>query len=346
MAYHFKNLIFEGGVVRGIAYLGALQVLEDKGILKPIQRVGGTSAGAINAVLLGLDYSIPEMKEILFNLNFKDFLDDSFGIIRDTYRTISKFGFYKGDKFYNWISELIKEKTGNPKSTFKDLQKNRKQNSFKDMYFIGANLSTGFAEVYSHEDVHINMPIADAVRISMSIPLFFAAKRNLKRDVIVDGGLLNNYPIKLFDRKIYILEHGRDTGYYEKDNEDLEGDEKEENPYVYNMETLGFRLDEEEEINVFKHIEEPKHEDITGLVSYIKRLVATNFNIQSSMHLHSDDWHRTIYIDTLKVSSFDFDIDTPKKEKLVNKAVECTEEYFDWYDKKDCGAKNKPDPVK
>ena len=341
MAYHFKNLIFEGGVVRGIAYLGALQVLEDKGILKPIERVGGTSAGAINAVLVGLNYSLLEMEEILLDFDFKDFLDDSFGIIRDSYRTITKFGFYKGDKFYNWISELIKEKTGNPKSTFKDLQENKKQNSFKEMYFIGANLSTGFAEVYSHEDEHINMPIADAVRISMSIPLFFAAKRNLRRDVIVDGGLLNNYPIKLFDRKKYILKHKRDTGYYEKYNDELEGDER-ENSYVYNMETLGFRLDEEEEINVFKHIEEPKHEDIKGLVSYMKRLISTFFNIQLSMHLHSDDWHRTIYIDTLQVSSYDFDMGKLKKEELINKAVECTEEYFDWYDKKDSDAKNKP----
>ena len=342
MAYHFKNLIFEGGVVRGIAYLGALQVLEDKGILKPIQRVGGTSAGAINAVLVGLNYSLSEMKEILFDLDFKEFLDDSFGIIRDTYRTITKFGFYKGDKFYNWISELIKEKTGNPKSTFKDLQENKKQNSFKEMYFIGANLSTGFAEVYSHKDGHINMPIADAVRISMSIPLFFAAKRNLRRDVIVDGGLLNNYPIKLFDRKKYILKHGKDTGYYEKYNEELKDDER-ENSYVYNMETLGFRLDEEEKINVFKHIEEPKQEDITGLISYMKRLISTNINTQLSMHLHSDDWHRTIYIDTLQVSSFDFGIDTPKKEKLVDKAIECTEDYFKWYDRKNSSAKNKPD---
>jgi len=342
MAYHFKNLIFEGGVVRGIAYLGALQVLEDKGILKPIERVGGTSAGAINAVLVGLNYSLLEMEEILLDFDFKDFLDDSFGIIRDSYRTITKFGFYKGDKFYNWISELIKEKTGNPKSTFKDLQENKKQNSFKEMYFIGANLSTGFAEVYSHEDEHINMPIADAVRISMSIPLFFAAKRNLKRDVIVDGGLLNNYPIKLFDRKKYILKHKRDTGYYEKYNDELEGDER-ENSYVYNMETLGFRLDEEEEINVFKHTEEPEHEDITGLISYMKRLISTFFNIQLSMHLHSDDWHRTIYIDTLKISSFDFDIDNLKKEELINKAIECTEDYFKWYDRKNSSAKNKPD---
>lgn len=41
--------------------------------------------------------------------------------------------------------------------------------------------------------------IADAVRISMSIPLFFAAFRNIRNDVYVDGGLLNNFPVKLFD---------------------------------------------------------------------------------------------------------------------------------------------------
>lgn len=44
------------------------------------------------------------------------------------------------------------------------------------IYFIGANISTGFAEVYSYEDTPL-MKVADAVRISMSIPLFFAAIR-------------------------------------------------------------------------------------------------------------------------------------------------------------------------
>jgi len=44
MQYHFKNLIFEGGGVKGIAYVGAMEVLEQKAILKQIARVGGTSA--------------------------------------------------------------------------------------------------------------------------------------------------------------------------------------------------------------------------------------------------------------------------------------------------------------
>ena len=51
MTYPFKNLVFEGGGVKGIAYAGAMKVLEKKGILKNIVRVGGTSAGAINVGL-------------------------------------------------------------------------------------------------------------------------------------------------------------------------------------------------------------------------------------------------------------------------------------------------------
>ena len=45
--YHFRNLVFEGGGVKGIAYVGALEVLDQEGILKDIKRVAGTSAGAM-----------------------------------------------------------------------------------------------------------------------------------------------------------------------------------------------------------------------------------------------------------------------------------------------------------
>ena len=79
MAYHFRNLVFEGGGVKGIAYVGALQVLEEKGILPNIVRVGGTSAGAINAVLVGLNYTPAETQQILNKMNFEKFMDDEDG---------------------------------------------------------------------------------------------------------------------------------------------------------------------------------------------------------------------------------------------------------------------------
>jgi predicted patatin/cPLA2 family phospholipase len=69
--------------------------------------------------------------------------------------------------------------------------------------FMGTNLSTGFSEVFSAEHTP-RMCVADAARISMSIPLFFAAIRNPRGDVYVDGGVTDNYPIKLFDREKYV----------------------------------------------------------------------------------------------------------------------------------------------
>ena len=62
MKYPFRNLVFEGGGVKGIAYVGALRELKKRGILPMIQRAGGTSAGAINAVLLALRYSVKDTR--------------------------------------------------------------------------------------------------------------------------------------------------------------------------------------------------------------------------------------------------------------------------------------------
>ena len=65
MTTQFRNLTFEGGGVKGIAYIGAMQILEGRGVLPGIRRVGGTSAGAINALIFALGYSIAEQQEIL-----------------------------------------------------------------------------------------------------------------------------------------------------------------------------------------------------------------------------------------------------------------------------------------
>ena len=110
MSYHFKNLVFEGGGVKGIAYVGALEVLDREGILKDVQRVAGTSAGAMMAVLVGLRYSAEEVRNILWKLNFKNFMDSSFGIVRDTTRLFNEYGWYKGDYFRNLMSDYIKQK--------------------------------------------------------------------------------------------------------------------------------------------------------------------------------------------------------------------------------------------
>lgn len=335
MPYNFRNLVFEGGGVKGIAYIGALDVLAEREIISKIQRVGGTSAGAINAILLGLGFTLKETKGILWSLDFNNFMDDSWGVTRDSKRLIDKFGWYKGDYFREWIGKLIKEKTGNSESTFADIEAMKAKRNFKSLYFMGTNLSTSFSEVFSAEHTPRNC-VADAVRISMSIPLFFAAKRSVRGDIYVDGGLLDNYPIKLFDRKKYLSsENYTETKYYKKINSRMKNSERPISSYVYNKETLGFRLDSKEEIAVFRDHAEPQHKNIDDFFGYSWALIHTVLNAQQSAHLHNDDWARTVYIDTKGVSTTDFDLPDSKKKLLVKSGNKGAVEYFEWYDNAD-----------
>lgn len=332
MTYHFRNLVFEGGGVKGIAYLGALEVLAGRNIIPDIQRVGGTSAGAINAILLGLGFTPEETKDILWSLDFNSFMDDSWGVIRDTDRLIEQYGWYKGDYFREWIGKLIKEKTGNSESTFADVEAMKDKQGFKSLYFMGTNLSTSFSEIFSAEHTP-RLCIADAARISMSIPLFFAAKRSARGDVYVDGGVLDNYPIKLFDRKKYLKSKNfSEPEYYKKINSKLKDISRPISNYVYNKETLGFRLDTKEEISVFRDQAEPPHRKIDNFFDYTWALIHTVLEAQQSSHLHSDDWSRTVYINTLGVSTTDFDLSDEKKKELTQSGKRGTSEYFEWYD--------------
>lgn len=328
-AYPFKNLVFEGGGVKGIAYVGALQVLAQEDALDQITRVGGASAGAIMALLVGLNYSIAEIETILRGLDFNNFLDDDFGIIRDTERLIGEYGWYKGDFFRNWIGELIKRKTGSSEATFNDL---KSAGTFRDLYFVGTNLSTEFGEVFSHEHTPRDC-VADAVRITMSIPLFFAAVRSIRGDVYVNGGLLDNYPIKLFDREKYLADpsFGKRTAYYDQHNAQLAASGIGVSPYVYNKQTLGFRLDSAKEIAVFRDHAEPPRTVINDFFDYAKAIVGTLLESQQSQHLHGDDWQRTVYIDTLGVGTTDFDLDDERKNALVQSGQSGAQKYLGWF---------------
>jgi len=324
--YQFKNLVLEGGGVKGIAYVGALEVISDKGILTQLERVGGTSAGAITALLIGLAYSSDEIKEILWDMDFSSFLDASPGVIRNDVRLVKEYGWYKGDTFREWVGKIIKDKTGNSEATFRDVEAMRKLKGFKDLYFIGTNLSTRFSEVFSSEHTP-DMVVADAVRISMSIPIFFAAIRRPNRDIYVDGGVLDNYPIQLFDKGKYMS----------NDVESLLPDRE------YNHQTLGFRLDSTKEISVFEDHTEPEHHEIEHFTAYVKYLAETLLEVQSNSFLQSEDWHRTIYIDSLGVKTTDFHISNEKKDALVQSGKEYAKKYFEWYDKPDSMPLNKKD---
>jgi len=328
MSYPFRNLVFEGGGVKGIAYLGVIQALDAEGISDQITRVGGTSAGAINALLIAAGFSASKMRKTLFAMDFNDFKDDSWGALRDLKRLGKKYGWYKGNQFKSWLGDLLESEDLSRNLTFSGLQ----QATGKALFVYATNLSTHFGEVYSPEHTP-RMRVVDAVRRSMSIPLFFTAVRDDRKDVFVDGGVLNNYPVKLFDRLKYVDDrtHARRTDYYRGENSKLELNPRNKRSYVYNKETLGFRLDSEKEIGVFRDADTPAHNKINNLMDYTFELVKTLIEAQDNQHLHTDDWHRTIYIDSLRVATTDFNLNEKQKKALIKSGKDATRDYLKWW---------------
>jgi NTE family protein len=333
MTPQFRNLIFEGGGVKGIAYIGAMQVLSQRGLLDDIRRVGGASAGAINALIFALGYDIRAQRQILQSTDFRKFMDDSFGVIRDIRRLAKDFGWHKGDFFATWLGKLVKDQLGNEKATFSDL----KNAGHPDLYVIGTNLSTGYSEIFSIERTP-DMPLVTAIRISMSIPLFFAAVRfGVRNDVYVDGGVMLNYPVKLFDRQKYIdmdneAEAARSVEYYNRENARFLLERPDRSPYVYNRQSLGLRLDKAKEIGLYRYNEPQQSKEIKSFTQYASALISALMQVQENQHLHGDDWQRTLYINTLDVKTTDFDISDEKKDALLQEGIRGAENYFRWFE--------------
>ncbi|WP_243572708.1 patatin-like phospholipase family protein [Bacillus stercoris] len=329
MEYPFKNLVFEGGGVKGVAYVGVLEVLEQHHILEKIERVGGTSAGAIVALLVSLGYSSSELKEKLKEMDLSTLMDSDWGVIRDTIRLlIDGHGWYKGDKFLEWIEDSIEHKGLDKNITFNDIKNNPK---FKDIYIQGTNLSTYRTETFSAEDPrYADMKIKDAVRISMSIPFFFKSVK-MNDQFYVDGGLLSNYPVRLFDRDKYVKEeHSVEKEYYQEFNFSVL---ESYNPgkYVYNKETLGFRLDSKNDIDIYSGLAKPKKHEIRSLQDFMWSIVATLMEQQENTELTGDDHDRTVYINTLNVSSINFNISREKQEELIESGKKGCEAYLNKY---------------
>lgn len=301
----YRNLIMEGGGIKGIAYGGALAEMQERGLLKDIVRVAGTSAGAIQACLLAVGYSIEEIAEIIGNTNIESFNDGGF-VAYGSKRLIKQYGWFKGDSFLETLNNLIAKRTGNPDLTFAQLHSLAKSYPFRDLYVVGADLTNQTHVVFSYEN-YPEMRIADAVRISMSIPLYYRAlwvnpegkiiedpKPEDNCRLFVDGGLLMNFPIGVFDHSKYI--------------DNFEGKEG----VVFNEQSIGFRLERcaqiDHEQNDKKGIAPFEIDDFGTYMSALSTIIMRNVS-----PAHPKDVSRTIYINDLGISPRPREV--PKSEK-------------------------------
>ena len=296
-----KNLVFEGAGIRGIAYAGAVKVLEQENILPQIERVGGTSAGAITAMMIALGYSSGEVASVLAQTKFHKFNDGKFFFFGGIHRMRKNYGWYRGKKFSKWVEQLIEQKTNNKDLTFKELH----ELGFKDLYAVGTCLNQQKMMVFSRE-TYPNMKIKDAIRISMSIPLYFQAvfidqegnvfsKQNKERtlDIVVDGGIIGNFPIEIFD-----------TMKKEEDGNLIR---------IPNPQTLGIRIDSKEQIEHDDISKELIPLEINSLKDYINAFYIFTLENLNRNTMTKADWGRSISISSGDVG--------PKIKRLSNKQI-------------------------
>ncbi|MDQ3980280.1 MAG: patatin-like phospholipase family protein, partial [Actinomycetota bacterium] len=212
------DLVLEGGGVKNIALLGAVTVLAEAGYTFP--RVAGTSGGAIIAAGVaayqraGRDLS--PLLDLSLRVDNSRFLEWRWpgrvlGPVSGALDLLRRGGLHSGDYLYEFLCPPL-EDVG--VRTFADLRINDDPGSSlaeHQSYSLVIHVADLTHQVlvrlpwdYSlYGLVADQQSVADAVRASMSIPFFFRPV-NVETDhgaaTWVDGGLLANYPITVFDR--------------------------------------------------------------------------------------------------------------------------------------------------
>ena len=216
--------VFEGGGVKGIALVGALEAARDHGIERWVN-VAGTSAGAIIASLLAVGYDPGRLREILDETNYNQFADYGRGgrIMGGLRNAVTGRGLCPGRAFEKWLGERFAESpVGKADPTFTDVERDDLPADLSDderekaryrLRVIASDITEGRMLVlpddivdYTDKDgrpyTKAEFPLTKAVRMSMSFPYFFdpvTLYRNGQVHYIVDGGLLSNFPVFLFD---------------------------------------------------------------------------------------------------------------------------------------------------
>ena len=275
-----KNLVFEAAGIRGIAYCGALKEMESNKLMNDIERVAGTSSGAIMALTVSLGYSGQEIENLIGQTNFKKFNDGRYLFVGGINRVKKCYGWYRGKKLEKWLGQVIKRKTGNADITFEQMH----QQGFKDLYVTGTCLNKQRPVIFSYTS-YPKMKVRDAVRISAGIPLYFEAifmdssgnivnhpKQKQGLDIMVDGGFLENFPMHVFD------EAGSDSL------------------------TIGLRIDPDAQIKNDQDDQVLAEMPLTDLKEYMLAfytIVIENLNRQQ---LSKEDWLRTVSISDGNIS--------------------------------------------
>ena len=306
------DLVLEGGGVKGIALVGALSVLEEHGY--EFNRIAGTSAGAIVGALLAAGMPMADMVRVVRSIDYARFEDkgpeDRLPGGR-LYSLLTQHGIYEGAYLTRWLAEIL-EPLG--VRTFRDLSYGEAAASLPPeqryrLVVMASDVSTGRlrrlpwdypALGYAPDDV----PVVDAVRTSMSIPFFYEPVKlrnpTTQEEIwMVDGGLLSNFPVEIFD-----LEQGSPPRWP----------------------TFGIKLSARRgsQASQFK---------VKNTYDLARSIILTMHSFYDQMHIDDPSvLARTIFVDTMGVKSTDFGLDRETADRLFENGRSAAEAFLRTWD--------------
>ncbi|KGM45648.1 patatin-like phospholipase family protein [Neobacillus niacini] len=288
------DAVFEGGGARGIAFVGAIQAMEEEKV--EWQRIAGTSAGAVIAALLASGYKSNEIKKFLSELDFSKLRGRTFmnriPIVGSLLELLFHLGIYKNDYLEAWVDSLLLKKGI---KTFADLPNGK-------LKIIASDVSNGQMLVLPDDLERYRMTPADlkvstAVMMSASIPFFYRPviwkSKDRNTSYILDGGLLSNFPIWIFDTP---------------------------DP---RFPTFGFRF-VKDKVSIDPVIPTPLH--------LFKNIFKTMLQAHDLRHLNEDTLERTIKIPTGDINATDFNLNKEEIDFLYQSGYTSTKKFLSVWD--------------
>ncbi|MBO8170339.1 MAG: patatin-like phospholipase family protein [Bacillaceae bacterium] len=285
------NAVFEGGGVKAIALVGAVQTFEEHGFRWNM--LAGTSAGSLVATLIAAGYNGQELYDILIQNKFADLLQkDRWNRIPLAGNLVAlwfRYGIYSGDHLREWVFQLLARKNI---YTFGDLPDNR-------LKIIASDISNGRMLVLPDDISRYGLNperflVARAVLMSCCLPYYFrpvVLKGRRKKIFIVDGAILSNYPIWIFDK----VEEG--------------------------VPTIGFRLSSKKKL-------EDGYQKITSPFGMYRQVLRTMMDAHDRMYIDNEDAKRTVFIPTAPISTTDFNLTSDEKEELYQRGRRAAEKFI------------------
>ncbi len=189
------GLVLSGGGAKGFAHIGVLKVLEQAGV--KIDYIAGTSMGAVVGGLYASGYSATQIDSIFYNTNFDELLQD--------YIPRSSKSFYekRNDQLYALTLPFNKMRVGIPIAFSKGMYNysllsklTHKVRNVRDFRKLPIPFVCVATDIEKGEEVILDKGyLAQAMLASSAFPSLFSPVE-IDGKLLIDGGVINNYPVE------------------------------------------------------------------------------------------------------------------------------------------------------